>query len=308
MVRLLAIAPHEPQMTATSPIGFIGLGNIGAPMAANIAAAGLPLLGFDAAGTSGRMPARGRAAESTTQVARESAIILLSLPHAAAVDSVIGEIIGARGDSLNTVIDLSTIGVKAARGNTEKLERASIDYVDAPVSGGVAGAKGRRISIMCACPGTVFERIQPPVKALSDKIFHVGERPGQGQALKLLNNFLSATALAATSEAVAFGLRNALSFEVILEVLNASSGCSAATTDKFPNHVANGKYSSGFQNTLMHKDVALFLKEAQAEQAAGPIGTLVDEIWRKFSRDMPASDFTRIYQFVEAQLARGAAQ
>src|ERR1700722_7192722 len=99
-------------MTVTYPVGFIGLGNIGAPMAANIAAGGLPLLGFDAAGTPGRLPPSARAADSTAQVAREAAIILLSLPHAAAVDNVIDEIIGAAGSSLRTVIDLSTVGVQ----------------------------------------------------------------------------------------------------------------------------------------------------------------------------------------------------
>lgn len=289
-------------MNADSTVGFIGLGNIGGPMAANVAAGGFPMIAFDAAGTAARLPKGATAAASCTEVAATASIVFLSLPDARAVASVVTELADAGSRTLKTVIDLSTIGVHAARQAYERLSNLSIHYLDSPVSGGVDGAKSRKVAVMCAGPRTAFDEAQPPLKALSERVYYVGPKAGQGQALKLLNNFLSASALAATSEAVAFGLRNGLAMGIMLEVLNASSGRNTATFDKFPNHVATGKFASGFQNTLMTKDVDLYVKESGLEQCAGPMGALVADIWRRFSRDMPASDFTRIYQFVSKEI------
>jgi 3-hydroxyisobutyrate dehydrogenase len=291
-------------MNTISRVGFIGLGNIGGPIAANVSAAGFPLLAYDAAGTAARLPKGAVAASSCAQVAAESSLIFLSLPNAQAVASVVDEIASAANGALKVVIDLSTIGVHAATKAAQTLSKASVSYLDSPVSGGVDGAKKRKISVMCAGSRRTFDDAQPYLEAISERPFYVGDRPGQGQALKLLNNFLSATALAATSEAVAFGLRNGLAMESILEVVNASSGRSMATADKFPNHVATGKFASGFHNTLMSKDVGLYLSEATLAHCDGPMGTLVADIWRRFSEDMPACDFTRIYQFVNKEIER----
>jgi 3-hydroxyisobutyrate dehydrogenase-like beta-hydroxyacid dehydrogenase len=295
-------------MGTTKTVGFIGLGNIGAPMAANLCKAGFPILAFDAAGTAARLPEGARAADSVASLAAECSILFLSLPNAAAVEDVLERTVHARGRSVETVVDLSTIGVQAAHRIEARLSAAGIGYLDAPVSGGVAGARDRKIAIMCAGAPGALERAREPLAALSGKIFHVGERPGQGQALKLLNNFLSATALAATSEALTFGLRHGLELDAMLPVLNASSGCSAATTDKFPNQIANGRYASGFQNTLMAKDLGLFLSEAAAAGSDGRIGTLVTEIWKSFSQEMPQCDFTRIFQFVQQELSHRSAK
>jgi 3-hydroxyisobutyrate dehydrogenase len=289
----------------TPTVGFIGLGNIGGPMAVNVAAGGFPMIAFDAAGTAARLPVGAAAAASAAQVATEAAIIFLSLPNAQAVAGVVDSITGAGSRTLKTVIDLSTIGVHAARRAQERLGAISVDYLDSPVSGGADGARNRKVAVMCAGSRRAFDDAQPPLRALSERVYFVGTRAGQGQALKLINNFLSATALTATSEAVIFGLRNGLQMEIMLDVLNASSGRNTATVDKFPNHVATGKFASGFQNTLMTKDVDLYLEEAGLEHCAGPMASLVADIWQRFSRDMPASDFTKIYQFVNQEIENG---
>jgi 3-hydroxyisobutyrate dehydrogenase-like beta-hydroxyacid dehydrogenase len=289
-------------MSTNSTVGFIGLGNIGGPIAANVSAGGFPLLAYDAAGTAARLPKGAVAANSCAQVAAESTILFMSLPNAQAVGSVVSEITGAARGSLKVVVDLSTIGVRAATKAAEALSKVSVSYLDSPVSGGVDGAKKRKIAVMCAGSRQAFDQAQPYLDAISERPFYVGHRPGQGQALKLLNNFLSATALAATSEAVIFGLRNGLAMESILEVVNASSGRSMATVDKFPNHVVTGKFASGFHNTLMNKDVSLYLNEATLAHCDGPMGALVADIWRRFSEDMPACDFTLIYQFVNQEI------
>ena len=126
----------------------------------------------------------------------------------------------------------------------------------------------------------------------------VGERPGMAQAVKLANNFLSATALAATSEAVAFGLSVGLEMTTMLEVLNAASGSNTATADKFPNHVVTGRYASGFSNTLMDKDVGLYLRAVEARGGPSEVSAVVAEIWRRFAAADAGADFTRIYPFV----------
>ena len=136
--------------------------------------------------------------------------------------------------------------------------------------------------------------------ALSNQSRRVGEVPGLGQALKLANNFLSAAALAATSEAVAFGVAEGLDMGVMLDVLNVSSGQSQATTDKFPAHVLTGRYAAGFANTLMAKDLRLYLEAAAAQRgAAGDIAPVTASVWERFAEAEPDADFTRIYPFLE---------
>ena len=127
------------------------------------------------------------------------------------------------------------------------------------MSGGAAGARARTLAVMYAGSPAACAAAEPVLAGLSDRRYRVGDDPGMAQALKLANNFLSATALAATSEAIAFGTSVGLDMATMLEVLNASSGQSSATSDKFVNHVITGRFASGFLNTLMAKDVRLYL-------------------------------------------------
>lgn len=279
-------------------VGFLGLGNIGLPMAQNIANRGMKVLAFDI-GDPARwaLPPLERAS-SIADVAGAMEFVLLSLPDGAAVRTVLRAILATEQSRVRTLIDLSTIGVKAAQEFDAQSAAAGIAYVDAPVSGGVSGARERKLSVMAACSAPIFAAIRPILDAFAGRIFHVGERPGQGQALKLLNNFLSANALAATSEAVRFGLANGLEMRTILDVLKVSSGRNSAVDDKFVNHVAKGRYDSGFRNTLMAKDVALYLRETAAAGCTGRVGRLIGEIWEEFSSAMPGEDFTAIYEFV----------
>ena len=198
------------------------------------------------------------------------------------------------------VVDTSTIGVSAAQTIATLLAEAGIGYVDAPVSGGVAGARARTLSVMYAGTDEACAAVEPVLAGLSDRTRRVGDRPGMGQALKLLNNFLSATALAATSEAIAFGRSVGLDMGTMLEVLNASSGQSVATSDKFPNHVLTGTYAAGFANSLMAKDVRLYLGAVQTQDSPSVLGPVVTSVWERFAEDEPGADFTRIYPFVEA--------
>jgi 3-hydroxyisobutyrate dehydrogenase len=279
-------------------LGVVGLGNMGSVLAANLVASGHEVVTNDVTGD-GRNPAGARFARSVDELARLAAIVVCSLPDGSASRQVIEALVATAERRTTHVVDTSTIGVAAAREIDGLLSAAGLGYVDAPVSGGVAGARARTLNVMYAGSDEACAAVEPVLAGLSDRRRRVGERPGMAQALKLANNFLSATALAATSEAVAFGVSVGLDLATMVEVLDASSGQSAATSDKFPNHVVTGRYAAGFANTLMAKDLSLYLGAAEDQGAPSVIGRVTAALWERFADEEPGADFTRIYPFVE---------
>jgi 3-hydroxyisobutyrate dehydrogenase len=287
----------------TSPtvgaVGVVGLGNMGAALAANLVQAGCDVVAHDPVGPD-RAPAGSTFVADVTEVARRSGVIVLSLPDGAATAQVCRQILGTDDRRATQVVDTSTVGVDAAVAVAARLADGGLGFVDSPVSGGVAGARARTLAVMYAGTDADCARAEPVLAALSDRRRRVGDRPGMAQALKLANNFLSATALAATSEAIAFGCSVGLDMATMLEVLDASSGRSAATSDKFPNEVVTGRYASGFTNSLMTKDVRLYLREVAERGGATSIGAVTAAVWEQFAASEPGVDFTRIYPFVAA--------
>ena len=279
-------------------VGCVGLGNMGGALAANLVGAGFEVVAHDAAGPE-RTPEGAVPATGVAELAAKADAVVLSLPDGAASEQVAREIAAAEGRRTVQVVDTSTIGPRAARAVAGLLARAGVGYVDAPVSGGPAGARARTLAVMYAGSDDDCERARPVLEGLSDRLHRVGDRPGMGQALKLANNFLSATALAATSEAVAFGVAAGLDMETMLEVLNAASGQSAASRDKFPQHVLTGRYASGFSNALMTKDVRLYLDAVREQDGPATLGEVTASVWERFSEAEPGADFTRIHPFVE---------
>jgi 3-hydroxyisobutyrate dehydrogenase-like beta-hydroxyacid dehydrogenase len=279
-------------------VGFVGLGSMGGVLAANLVGAGHEVVAFDVAGPD-RVPAGATAGVSVTDVAARAEVVVCSLPDGSASLDVAGRIAGTQGRATTHVVDTSTIGLTAAVAIDELLGATGVAYVDAPVSGGVAGARARTLAVMYAGTDEACARVEPVLAGLSDRTRRVGDRPGMAQALKLLNNFLSATALAATSEAIAFGTSAGLDMATVLEVLNGASGQSAATSDKFPNHVLTERYAAGFTNSLMAKDLRLYLAEVARRGTPHAFGDLTFELWQRFADAQPGVDFTRIYPFVE---------
>jgi 3-hydroxyisobutyrate dehydrogenase len=280
-------------------VGFVGLGNMGGALAANLVAAGHELVVHDVAGPD-RAPAGSSFVDTVAEVARRSDVVVLSLPDGSVSELVCRRLVDVDAEERQVVhvIDTSTVGVQAATAIADHMEGAGVGYIDAPVSGGVAGAQARTLAVMYAGSDASCAVVEPVLAGLSDNRRRVGERPGMAQALKLANNFLSATALAATSEAIAFGLSVGLDMATMLEVLDTSSGRSAATHDKFPNHVLTGAYASGFANSLMAKDVRLYLDEVAARGGPAAIGTVTEDVWERFAAAEPGVDFTRIFPFV----------
>ena len=283
-------------MTPTA-IGIVGLGNMGGALASNLVVAGHDVVAHDPLGPD-RAPAGSTFVAEVGEVARRADVVVLSLPDGSASEMVARQILEVVDRTTTHVVDTSTVGVDAAESIAALLADGGVAYVDSPVSGGVAGARARTLAVMYAGTDEACAHVEPVLAGLSDRRRRVGDRPGMAQAMKLANNFLSATALAATSEAIAFGLSVGLDMATMLEVLDGSSGQSAATRDKFPNHVLTGRYASGFTNSLMTKDVRLYLREVGERAGPSAIGTVTASVWERFAATEPGADFTRIYPFV----------
>ncbi|MGI9387751.1 MAG: NAD(P)-dependent oxidoreductase [Methyloligellaceae bacterium] len=280
-------------------LGFVGLGQMGGPMAANIVKAGFPLLCFDKAGTAERLPEDATAANSLGEVLARADTVFLSLPAGADVLSVVNEIAVAEDRRTSLVVDLSTIGPAASKRAAEILAKANIGFADAPVSGGRAGALAGTITLIWAGPKAELARHHAVIDAFCGNPFHVGDEPGQGQAVKLLNNFLSATAMAATSEAVLYGLSQGLDMKTILDVVNVSTGRNTASMDKFPQRILTGTFDAGFYANLLAKDVQLYIDNVRAADTPRMVGTAVADLWRQCSDALPpGTDMTRIYDFI----------
>jgi 3-hydroxyisobutyrate dehydrogenase len=285
-------------MRSAMAYGFIGLGRMGGPMAANLAKSGAALTAFDKAGTAARAPAGTTQAASVTEIAGAADAIFLSLPAGPDVHAVLAEVVGAKPRRAVDVIDLSTIGIAAAAEAARRAGESSISWLDAPVSGGRVGAIAATISVMCAGPHALVEKHRAALGAMAKNVFHVGERPGQGQALKLLNNFLSATATAATAEALLFGRAQGLELKTMLDVVNVSTGASAASQGKYVRNVLPGTFDSGFGADQMAKDLALYREALAAAGTSGAIGADVAALWEAAAAALGGGDHTRIFEFL----------
>lgn len=282
-------------MTAPATIGFVGLGQMGEPMAAFIAKGPTPLICYDT--VSGLAPEGAREMDSLGAVIAGADTIFLSLPDGKIVNAVATQIAAMEDVAGKVIIDMSTIGPAAAKEAAATLTGAGMIFVDAPVSGGRQGALKASITIIWAGSEAEFTRHRPVIDLFCANAFHVGEEPGQGQAVKLLNNFLSATAMAASSEAVLFGLSHGVEMKSIIDVVKVSTGNNTAIADKFPNRIMTETYDAGFFAELLNKDVRLYSQFVEEAGTSNLMGTRVAEIWQEVEDTLPPlSDFTRVYQ------------
>jgi 3-hydroxyisobutyrate dehydrogenase-like beta-hydroxyacid dehydrogenase len=273
---------------------------MGAHMASRLLDAGHDLAIFDTrADALAPYAQRGaRACDSATAVADIAATVLVSLPTPNVVRTV-ADALGA-GRAMRTYVDLSTTGPVVAAEVAAALHEAGVATLDAPVSGGVAGAEAGTLTIMAAGDTAVFERVKPVLGVLGRNVVLVGEQPGQGQLAKVLNNLLSASAIAITAEALALGVRGGLSARTLLDVLNSSSGRNTASEDKFPKHVLPRTFGAGFRMELMNKDVQLCLAEAQRQGVPMVLGGAVGQLWALAAATaQDGADCTEIVRLVE---------
>ncbi len=247
-------------------IGFIGLGNMGAHMARRLIEAGHRVVVYDTRQEAiGNLAAHGAiAARSPAEVADAAETVMASLPTP---DIVLAVATGAdgviAGQRVRRFVDLSTTGAVMAQRIFALLAGRNIVQIDCPVSGGVAGAERGTLALMASGPRAEIAVVEPALAAIG-KMFFIGEQPGAGQTMKLVNNVLSATAMAATAEAMVMGAKAGLDPYIMLDVINAGTGRNTATEDKFAKAVLPGTFDLGFTAGLMTKDVKLFLAESGA--------------------------------------------
>lgn len=271
---------------------------MGHRMAKNLVKDGHSVVVADANNTS-LAPAGAEIAPSNSDVGERAQVVILSVPDGRASLAVARDLIATQQRKVDLVIDTSTIGIKAARDTAALLAKEGVDFVDAPVSGGIVGAEAASLSVIMGCSDKLFKRASPILSCLGGQLFHVGEMPGMGQAVKLLNNFLSATAMAATSEAIAFGIAEGLDMQTVLDVINRSTGQNTASRDKFPKRVVTESYDGGFAASMMAKDVRLYLDEVANAGTAAELATQINSLWSDFDQSKPGADFTQIYPFIK---------
>jgi 3-hydroxyisobutyrate dehydrogenase-like beta-hydroxyacid dehydrogenase len=285
---------------AKTLIGFIGLGNMGTPMAGRLIAAGHELVvcdNNDAAAA--RLEAQGaRRVATPAQVADEVDTLFMSLPTPDIVAAVVHGPGGVcEGRRVRRVVDLSTIGPRVAASVAAGLAERQIVYVDSPVSGGVPGAAKGTLAVIVACPKADFDDLQPLLSHFG-KVFFMGEAAGQAQTMKLANNIMSAAAVAITSEAVVMGVKAGLDPKVMLDVINAGSGRNTASADKFPRCVLPRTFDVGFAAALAYKDVRLCVDEAEHMGVPMVVGSAVREMLAittaVMGKDADFSDVVRV--------------
>jgi hypothetical protein len=283
-------------------IGFIGLGKMGFPMARRLIEAKHQLVVFDTRQEAlERLVAMGaQAASSPRDVADRVETVLASLPSlSASLEVATGAGGVSEGSRVRRFVDLSTVGSQMAVRIHDLLARHNIVQLDSPVSGGVGGAEKGTLAVMVSGPRAEFDAVKPVLDVIG-KVFFIGEKPGSAQTMKLANNFLSATAVVATSEAVVMGVKAGLDPAVMVDVINAGSGMNTASRDKFPRAILPRSFDFGFATGLMVKDVRLCLEEMRSLGLSMEVAEAVGRLWEVVIRDMGAeSDFTCAIQPIE---------
>ena len=289
-------------------IAFIGLGNMGGPMARNLLKAGHSVRAFDLseAALSAALSAGAQKAASASDAAADAEVIITMLPAGQHVRSVYldseGLLAKARKDAL--LIDCSTIDIDSARAVHAAAEKAGFDFLDAPVSGGVSGADAGTLAFMCGGSARAFERAQPVLENMGKRIVYAGGG-GAGQAAKICNNMLLAISMIGTCEAFVLGEKLGLEPQKLFDIMSAASGQSWSLTNycpvpgPVPAAPSNRDYSGGFATALMLKDLKLSQAAAQSVSAPTPLGAEAAQLYSLFAaKGHSALDFSGIIRML----------
>src|SRR5712672_4207408 len=286
-------------------IAFIGLGNMGGPMAANLVKAGHKVTAFDlVAASRDQAKSDGAAiAESSVAAVKGAEVVITMLPAGRHVISVWTDVISAMSKGA-LIIDCSTIDVESAKQAHALASKHGMASVDAPVSGGTGGAKGATLTFMCGGDDKAFAAAKPVLENMGKKLVHCGG-VGAGQAAKICNNMMLAVSMIAVGEAFVLAAKLGLSHQALFEVASTSSGqCWALTSycpvpGPVPTSPANNGYKPGFAAALMLKDLRLSQEAAKAAGAATPLGKHAQELYKAFdAAGHGGVDFSGIIQHV----------
>ena len=290
-------------------IGFIGLGNMGLPMAGNLVKAGHQVLGFDLV-TSNVEKAVARKVEKANgalDVAKDADCVITMLPAGKHVLDVWGSGLLSAAKPGTIFIDCSTIDVASARAAHDMAAKAGMLSLDAPVSGGVGGAEGATLTLMVGGTKDAFAKGQPILSGVGKKVVHCGD-PGAGQSAKICNNMMLAITMIGTCEAFNLAEKLGLSHEALFDVASTSSGQSWAVTTycpvpgPVPTSPANNHYRPGFAAALMQKDLGLAQEAARGAGASTPMGAAASQLYNLFvSQGHGGDDFSGIINMIKGK-------
>jgi len=295
-------------------IGFIGIGAMGTPMAANLAKAGYKLVIYDTDAKRTEALAATReieVADSLAAVGSVCGTVITMLPDGKIVrkalcgqDDGFKDCVAATLKPGALIVDMSSSSPIGTRELGALLEKRGIKLIDAPVSNGVKGATAATLAIMVGGDPALFAQMKPLFEKMGNQIFHAGPL-GAGHAVKALNNYVSAAGLVAASEAVVAGRRFGLDAGVIVDILNASSGMNNTTKNKFRQHMLSGTFGAGFVTGLMAKDVRTALEVVKSTNTPSELAEPCTGIWNRMEQDLGfASDHTEMYRYVEAGMKK----
>lgn len=288
---------------AAGNVGFIGVGKMGGPMTRRLLEAGYKVFicDRDQAAVDALVKAGASACATAREVASQAPLVFLSLPDPQIVEAVaLGKDGVIEGTAVKRVVDFSTIGPRTAQLVARALDGKGVAYADAPVSGGVAGATKGTLAVMVSCPKAVYAELEPVLTTFG-KLFHLGEKAGQAQTMKLANNLLAAAAIVLSSEAMVMGVKAGLDPRVMLDVINSGTGRNSATQDKFPRAILPGTFDFGFATGLSYKDVRLCIDEAESLGVPMVAGAAIRQMLAVTQAMYGAdSDFTSICRVVES--------
>jgi len=289
----------------TLRLGFIGVGDMGGPLARRLLRAGIPLAVHDInpAAVDAMVALGAQAATSPQDVASRAELVFACLPSPSISEQVaLGEGGVIHGTAIRQYVEMSTIGAATLEAIAAALARRALAVLDAPVSGGPTGERAGRLTCFVAAPRAEFERAEPALRALSDRLFHVGERPGQAQVLKLANNMLNAANLALAVEMVLMARRAGVSEATAIEVINASTGRSRATEETFKNQILSGAFATGARLDILAKDVELAVQQARSLGIEHSAAEAVRSLWAQaVAQGHGPEDLSRIYHFIAAK-------
>jgi 3-hydroxyisobutyrate dehydrogenase len=287
-------------------IGFAGLGRMGQPMAGRVAGAGYRVVGFDvsaAARDSWSQRTGSTCVDSVAALAAEASAVILMLPDSVAVCDILLE--QHLLDLLKTgaiVIDMSSSVPEKTRELAAEAARRGLSYVDAPVSGGVSGARDGTLTIMVGGEPGPVDRVRGLLAVMGSRVMHLGGS-GAGHAVKALNNLLSATHLLVTSEAMVAATRFGLDLPAVLEAINSSSGRSGSTLNKWPNFIVTGSFDSGFSLALMVKDMRIARELITSTGGRAELAAASLDLWERAAGTLgPGADHTEIARWLDPGL------
>ncbi len=286
-------------------LGFIGLGAIGRPLAERLLQAGYKVIVYDvvASAVAALVEQGAEASENPSKMADKATTIIASLPSPPICRAVANGV--SVGSAVKLYIETSTAGADTMQKIGANLRAKGIGFVDAPVSGGAAGVRGGHLAIMASGDPATLDMARPIFASITDRLFVVGDKPGQGQIVKVANQLLNVANLTAACEALAMTTKAGLDPKVVLDVINAGSGRNSSTEALFEQQMLTRAFNGGARLDILYKDIALAVSEANRLKTASIVSSAAQQVWTLASQDDGNQDFTNIYRYFEKWAAIG---